>query len=213
MQALLFSKPMTDGGRARTEGLEIFGSWQARDGIREYLLKVIDGAAVMGARVLVFGSPRHRRRGGLTEDDAMRVAIPFFRELGDYAAARGCVIGMEANPREYGCDWLTGVEEVVEFVGQVASSGCAVHWDSGGVEVNGEDALALLRRIAPLLCHYHVSAPYLREPAGGSYPHAESAEVLRGCGYAGSISLEMARSPRGLAALGEAVEQLSEWYR
>ncbi|MFN5961377.1 MAG: sugar phosphate isomerase/epimerase family protein [Verrucomicrobiota bacterium] len=174
---------------------------------------MIDGAAVLGVKVLVFGSPRHRRRGELTHVQAEAVAAPFFRELGDYAVERGCVIGMEANPPEYGCDWLTGMDEVVEFVARVGSAGCAVHWDSGAVQLRGEDAESLLRRVAPLLCHYHVSAPNLREPEEDGYPHRGSAEVLRSVGYGGAISLEMARSPRGLEGLSEAVAKLCAWYR
>jgi sugar phosphate isomerase/epimerase len=213
MQALLFSRAVVPGERARTEGLEIFGLEEARRETMRYLMKVIDGAAVLGVKVLVFGSPRHRRRGELTYVQAEAVAAPFFRELGDYAVERGCVIGMEANPPEYGCDWLRGMDEVVEFVARVGSAGCAVHWDCGAVQLRGEDAESLLRRVAPLLCHYHVSAPNLREPEEDGYPHRGSAEVLRSAGYGGAISLEMARSPRGLEGLSEAVAKLCAWYR
>lgn len=213
MQALLFSLPVVPGGRARTEGLEIFGSEEARRETLRYLRQVIAGAAVLGVKVLVFGSPRHRRRGELTHGEAGAVAVPFFRELGDYAAERGCVIGMEANPPEYGCDWLTGMDEVVEFVARVGSAGCGVHWDCGAVQLRGEDAESLLRRVAPLLCHYHVSAPNLREPEADGYPHRGSAAVLRSAGYGGAISLEMARSPRGLEGLAGAVAKLCAWYR
>jgi hydroxypyruvate isomerase len=212
MQALLFSKAREEGQPTRTGHLAVFGAEEVRRELVDYLKRVIDAAAVLGAGPLVFGSPGNRRRGGLDEETAREMAVPLFREVGEYAAGRGCVVALEANPVDYGCDWLTGIEAVAEFVGVVDSPGVRVHWDCGCVRLNGEDAVGLLERLAPVLAHYHVSVPFLKEPGEDGFPHRECAAVLRAAGYGGLVSLEMGRSARGLDGLRESAAKLVEWY-
>ena len=72
--------------------------------------------------------------------------------------------------------------------------------------------MGLLERMAPVLAHYHVSVPFLKEPGEDGYPHRESAAVLRASGYDGLVSLEMGRSVRGLEGLRESAAKLVEWY-
>ena len=101
---------------------------------------------------------------------------------------------------------------VAEFVAVVDSPGVRVHWDCGCVRLNGEDAVGLLERLAPVLAHYHVSVPFLKEPGEDGFPHRECAGLLRAAGYEGLVSLEMGRSARGLEGLRESAAKLVEWY-
>ena len=212
MQALLFSRPRQEGEAARTAGLQVFGNEASRAALADYLKTVVTAAAALGAGPLVFGSPGNRRRGSLTDAEAEALAVPLFREAGAAAAAAGCVIVVEANPAAYHCDWLTRTSEAAAFVAAVDSAGVGLHWDCGGAQLSGEDPLALLPELAPRLRHYHVSVPFLKEPGEEGWPHRESARLLRDAGYDGCVSLEMARSPRGLEGLREAVLRLQDWY-
>ncbi len=195
MQALLFGKPE----------LLLFGSEAARKELMGYLKKVVDLAAALGVGPMVFGSPKNRSRGSVSMEEAMRIAVPFFHELGTYAASRSTVFGMEANPPAYACDFLTNITEVAGFVRSVDSPGCRVHWDTGAVVLNDEDALKLLPDLAPVLCHYHISQPFLESFGECFYPHKESAAILRDHGYTGVLSVEMKRQPDAMTALEEAV--------
>ncbi len=196
MQALLFGKP----------DLVLFGEAGPRAAAMNYLKKVVDLAAALGVGPMVFGSPKNRLRGAMSMDEARRIAVPFFAELGDYAATRGPTIALEPNPAAYGCDFLNSITEVVDFVQAVDSKGCAAHWDSGCILLNGEDPLELLPVIAPHLCHYHISQPYLEDFSILTFPHQECARILREAGYDGHLSIEMKRSPRGLDAIREALD-------
>jgi hypothetical protein len=66
--------------------------------------------------------------------------------------------------------------------------------------------------MAPVLAHYHVSVPFLKEPGEDGFPHRECAGLLRAAGYDGLVSLEMGRSPQGLEGLRESAAKLVEWY-
>src|SRR5689334_9262065 len=71
MQALLFGRP----------DLQLFGSETVRRALREYLTSLIEMASGLGAHALVFGSPKNRKRGKMTLDEATGIAVEFFREL------------------------------------------------------------------------------------------------------------------------------------
>ncbi|MEI6535113.1 MAG: TIM barrel protein, partial [Verrucomicrobiaceae bacterium] len=92
-QALLFGKPE----------LQVFGSDNGRACL-DYLESVCRLAGWMGAKALVFGSPKNRLRGALSFDAALAKATDFFRVLGDAAIKNGVIVCIEPNPSAYGCD-------------------------------------------------------------------------------------------------------------
>lgn len=202
MQALLFGRPE----------LLLFSDEAARAALMKYLKAVVTMASQLGVGPMVFGSPKNRARGAMGLDEAHAIAVPFFRELGDFAAPLGCIIGMEPNPPQYACDYLTNTSDTADFVAAVNSPGCRLHFDTGATVLNGEDPLALLEKFAPQLCHYHVSQPFLEDFSSCAFPHAECGKRLRAAGYTGLVSIEMKQSPRGLEALEEALRLTTECY-
>src|SRR6185312_10786658 len=87
--------------------LQLFGDESSRTQLAEYMRRVIDFAHAVGARALVFGSPKNRTRGELPMPQAMSIATDFFASLADHARERGALICIEANPPGYGCDFVT----------------------------------------------------------------------------------------------------------
>ena len=77
---------------------KIFGAEEERQLLLEYTKRAINFAHVIGCKNLVFGCPRNRV---LPEDGDWKIAVEFFKELGDYALSKNTVIGMEANPPIY----------------------------------------------------------------------------------------------------------------
>jgi D-psicose/D-tagatose/L-ribulose 3-epimerase len=180
LQALLFGQPE----------LTLFDTPERRRRMAEYLGRVIERAAWLGARVLVFGSPGSRRRGALGLAEAHGIAVPFFREVGGMAAAHGVTFCIEPNPTEYGCDFVTNATEGLELVETVGSEGFGLHLDAAGLTLSG-DGPATVRRMGARCMHFHASEPFLRQVGPGNVPHAEFADVLCGLGYAGCVSIEM----------------------
>ena len=181
LQALLFNRPH----------LQLFGSDAGRAALMAHLDSMAALAEGLGARVLVFGSPKNRLKGSLTETEALDQAVPFFRELGTRAEDRGVLFGMEANPAEYGCDWLTTLAEANALVAAVASPGIALHGDAGGLILSGHVPPG-----QPLdLVHHHASEPHLATLTDRPCHHA-LASWLQASHYRGWISIEMRQPPQ-----------------
>jgi sugar phosphate isomerase/epimerase len=192
MQALLFGR----------DDLRLFGDDTDRRQLLDYLTHVVRIGGLLGCRVLVFGSPRNRSREGLDADRAAALAIPFFRALGDVAAHHGVTIGVEANPPEYGCDFLTTHDELRRFVLAVGHPALVHHVDLGAITINGERVEATLAASHPL-AHLHLSAPSLA-PVDRETPGLGSAlDALWRRRYDQWVSVEMRRPPSDPAALVE----------
>lgn len=180
-QALLYGRP----------DLLIFTDRAARRKTLEYLKRAVETSALCGARVAVFGSPRNRVVGQWNEREWRAVGREFFRELAQAARDCGLVIGLEANPPEYGADWMTRGEDVIEFVREVGEPGLRFHLDLACAGLVGEDAAELARRGADLLAHVHVSERDLAPVRELTEPIRSLVSALRRTSYGDWVSIEM----------------------
>lgn len=199
LQALLFGHPE----------LVLFGDEASRLALVDYLDGMFRVAAELGAYALVFGSPKNRRRGDLSPEEARRIAVPLFRELGERAASRGVALVMEANPPQYNCDFITTSTEAAELVQEVDSPGFRLHLDVAGMWLAGEDPVEAVRAHGATLAHFHVSAPELG-PVGSEtrLPYDEALAALVASGYDGWVSIEMRAAPTGEQSLARAEQAL-----
>ena len=203
LQALLFGQPE----------LQLLGGATGRQTMLDYLRRMADLGASLGATALVFGSPKNRIRGSLPLDDARAVASEFLRVLGHHCATRGTVMCLEANPPEYGGDFITTTDEAVELCRLVDHPGIRVNGDLGGMTIAGEDVRRAIERAAPVLGHFHASEPHLSAPGAGA-DHAAAAASLRATGYDGWVSIEM-RAVGGdgnVAAIEHAIRRVRSSY-
>lgn len=197
LQALLFGRP----------DLQLFGNPASRAALSDFLRRVIDFGAELGAGVLVFGSPKNRRRGSLPLRDAIEIAAEFFRELSAQAHAQRIALCIEANPVEYGCDFITTTAEAVGLCRAVDHPGIRVNADLGGMTLSGEDPVLSLETAAPFIAHFHASEPDLAE-LGARADHAAAARGLSAINYDGWVSIEMrAAGSNGPGRNVEAVER------
>ena len=202
MQALLF-------GRA---DLQLFGSITVRRALREYLTALVEMAHGLGAKALVFGSPKNRKRGKLPLDEATGIAVEFFRELGAVAASRGCVICIEPNPPSYECDFINTTAEAVALCEQIASRGVRVNGDAGAIALNAEDPTSAIEAALPWLGHFHASEPALAELTDSAV-HTAASATLRAASWPGWISIEMrAAAPNRVTAVAQAAERVARIY-
>ncbi len=194
LQSILFGRP----------DLHVFGD---PNGLVDHIAGVAALAGGLGAAVMVFGSPRNRLRGALSQNEAMRQAVPIFRDIGAACAAAGTSLCIEANPAEYGGDFLLGWREAAELVALVDHPGIGLHFDTACTAMAGDDPVAALTECAGIIRHFHVSAPRLGPVgktdgsiannaglAGLEIDHAALGGVLRAAGYLGWVSIEMRRT-------------------
>ena len=172
LQALLHGHPE----------LTVFG--ESRDATLVHLREMCDLAARLGARVLVFGSPRNRQREGRSAEHA----VAFFRELGEYAAERGVCVCVEPLPPELDTDFVNTAAEAAELVREVASPGFGLHLDSSSLHLTGEDPF---EAIGPGLRHFHASEVGFGVLGTTGVDHERCAQALRRAGYDGVVSIEL----------------------
>ncbi|MDP1774326.1 MAG: sugar phosphate isomerase/epimerase [Methylobacter sp.] len=168
MQALLFG----------TTGLNVFGLPEVQDAMLQHLTAVCRIGRALGAKRLVFGSPKNRDRSGLSDQVSMDMAVSFFRRLGDIAQNHGVVICLEPNPTCYGANFMTTSAETALVVDQSAHPAVWMQLDTGAAAINGEDPAAVLQRYAPLIGHIHASEPDLLPLGDGGVDHCKVVAAL-----------------------------------
>jgi D-psicose/D-tagatose/L-ribulose 3-epimerase len=214
LQSILFGK----------SDLHVFGDSKSRVELIKHVSGVAKLAGALGAKVMVFGSPRNRLRGDLSEAAAMREAVTIFRDIGSVCAAEGTALGIEANPRDYGGDFLLTWRDAVELVGRVDHPGIVLHFDTACTAMAGDDPVAALAHCADLIRHFHVSAAWLsavgngvgssdeQDEKAGAIDHTGLAAVLRARGYSGWVSIEMRRVDTPEPSIQRAVDFVRAHY-
>jgi sugar phosphate isomerase/epimerase len=185
LQAILFGK--TD--------LSLLGEPSSFAAMRDHMHRVTDIAAVLGAEVLVFGSPRNRSRGDIPLDEAWSIARERWRQLGEITAAADVVIGIEPVPPFYGGDFLTQWADVLRMVQDVDHPGVRVHLDTGCVALGGDRIDEAVTSSIGWLAHFHAAQRDLASFADPAPNHAEAARALRAEGYSRWVSIEMREQP------------------
>lgn len=181
----------------------IFGSVEERQLLLDYTKKAIDFAAAIGCHNLVFGCPRNRN---LPEGVDAAVAVPFFKELGDYAASQGTVIGMEANPPIYNTNFVNDTLSALALIKEVDSSGFKLNLDVGTMIQNEEQLEELVGQVS-YINHVHISEPGLK-PIEARELHKSLLELLVEENYDGYVSIEMG-TVEDIALLEQAMKYLS----
>ena len=179
----------------------------------DYLLEIGRLGARLGAKVLVFGSPRNRTvPDGMSEATAMSEAINFFSKLGAKYAEMGIVLGLEPNPSAYNCNFIRNVDEAVQLVRTVDSPGFRLHLDAGALQMNAEKLENVVSEHLDLISHVHASEPMLVPLSDTWDGHHRLATLLKEGGYTGWVSLEMKRPETGLLAVKKAVDLFQQLY-
>jgi D-psicose/D-tagatose/L-ribulose 3-epimerase len=204
LQALLYGHPE----------LQVFGAPAVQSATLAHLDGMFVLAARLGARALVFGSPRNRTRGAMAPDEAFERGVEFFARAGAMARARGVQLCIEPNPPQYDCDFITTSAEAVRLVTAVGETGFAIHLDGGALTLNGEEPLMAVRSAGASLAHFHASEPFLVPLGDGATDHAQCSLALRSVSYDGWISVEMRRAVDGdpLDRLRRASETFAAFY-
>lgn len=147
MQALLFG----------TQGLNIFGSVQSQQAMLRHLEAVCRIAGSLGAKNLVFGSPKNRDCTGFSIEEAENIAVSFFQKLGDIASNFGVVICLEPNPTYYGANFMTTCHDTARIVNLTHHDAVKMQLDTGALSINKENAELVLESYADLIGHIHLS--------------------------------------------------------
>lgn len=167
----------------RTENL--FNSEEEYNTLIEYTKKAVDFASVIQCNNLVFGCPKNRSVG---QGQNTECAVPFFKEIGDYAYSKGTVIGMEANPTIYNTNYINTTKEALDLIHRVDSKGFKLNLDFGTIIQNNE-SVDILSGDIDKINHIHISEPNL-QMIKKRESHQKLAALLKDY-YRGFVSIEM----------------------
>lgn len=204
-QSMLFARP----------DLKLFESDGNRQETIAYMTKFLELAGIMGAKKLVFGSPKNRQRGVMPIEQANEVAAAFFSDLGDVAFKNGVVLCLEPNATQYNCDFITNANEGAELVREVSNPGFGLHLDTACMALAGDDLGVSIRDSKDILEHFHISSPMLEQVEyRDEVDHAAAAQALRDISYDKLISIEMRPGDSGtnVARLEKAVKFTQSVY-
>lgn len=170
MQSLLFG----------TTGLNLFSNdEQIVSDMLEHLTHICRIAEALGAKFLVFGSPKNRDRSGLDEQHTLNIARRFFHRLGDIAGNHGVTICLEPNPVAYGANFMVDTPSTAAVVEVVDHPAIRMQLDIGALTMNHEDPDEMLQAYAPLIAHIHASEPQLKVLGTQGSNHEQTAATIR----------------------------------
>lgn len=167
---------------------KLFGAEDERQILLAYTQKAINFAAAIGCGNLVFGCPRNRV---IPDNVDSQIGVHFFREAGNYAAEKGTVIGMEANPPIYGTNYINDTATALKLVEEVGSPGFRLNLDVGTMIANQETTSILIGKVR-YINHVHVSEPGLKPIERRTF-HRELITALEAEHYQGFVSIEMGK--------------------
>jgi D-psicose/D-tagatose/L-ribulose 3-epimerase len=181
LQSILFGHPE----------MNIFTTQQSRQQMLRYIEKMIQVSAFLGAKIMVFGSPKNRDRKGMKIDEALEISAEFFYKIGEKAKLHGIFFCIEPNPRQYGTDFVNNTNEAIEVIKLVNHPYFRLHLDSGALTVNQEDYEEAITQGFQLMKHFHISERNLLPIGTTEVDHAKIAAILRKLHYKRWVSIEM----------------------
>ncbi len=183
----------------------IFGSEQERESIYEYMCKAIDFAHTICCPHLVLGCPKNRN---ITSDDQISNGIELIKKFAQYADRKNVIIGLEANPKIYGTNFINTNIEAEALIRDINLPSLKLNLDFGAMIENGESIDTIVNCI-DIVSHVHISEPYLNKIVKRD-EHKLLADALMNANYQGYVSLEMKKHP--LSDIIETVEYLHDVF-
>jgi len=205
MQSLLFG----------TEGLNVFGDTATQDRMLSHLDRICAIGNGLGARLLVFGSPRNRDCSGLKKKDIQHTAVSFFRRLGDIAKKHNVTVCLEPNPSRYNANFMTTSPETADVVMAVDHENIKMQLDTGAMCINSEVQESTLEKVKDYIAHIHISEPDL-VPVYQNNPYQERlAPLIKKYFPNMPITIEMLTkdSNRTLEDIEKSIRYVTELYQ
>lgn len=207
MQSLLFGRPE----------LTIFDSKETRQKTIDYISQIASLSFLLGAKVMVFGSPKNRRINGLNQNKAFEIACEFFYKIAQVCKQYNIFFCIEPNPPEYGADFILNTKDAIELITTVNHPHFKLHLDTSAMTINKESYGESIKQGLSLLKHFHISEPYLEPIKEGKVNHKEVAVVLKKLHYNSNkwVSIEMRSSDNAsnMENVDKALELVTGIYR
>lgn len=169
-----------------------------RNGGIEYLLRTLDVADALGARIVggpLYGEPLvFAGRAPQPHDDAAIAAraartIEGLATLAPHAQSAGVVFGLEPLNR-FETDIVCTTRQGIEVVDAVDHPGLGLMLDTFHMAMEERSIADAIRAAGPRIVHFQANENHRGYPGTGQVPWPEVMHALTETGYTGPISLE-----------------------
>jgi sugar phosphate isomerase/epimerase len=149
----------------------------------DYFEKITDIAVGLGAKKLVFGSPKNREYHQKDLILVDEIARDFFSKLTRIAEQKKLILCIEPIPLQYGTHFINSISEALALVEAVNLPAFRFHLDTGAATLNQENIELIFHKMIKYLEHVHLSEDYLGELGRGKVDHPLFAKLLNKYGY------------------------------
>jgi D-psicose/D-tagatose/L-ribulose 3-epimerase len=163
--------------------------------IIDFLLAWGSIAESLGASSLVLGGPNNRKLNSLTSTEANFKFQSLINTLEKSWVWKN-QLALEANPIEYGCEFITQTSDAINVVQTIQSTVLGWNLDTACTILAGENPIELLSSDNELPAHVHISSPLLA-PLNHSASDSNKSLIreLNKLNYSGFVTLEMKSTP------------------
>lgn len=182
--------------------MNLIGDAAARKAGIRYMKLAIDCASALGADRL--SGPLHSTLGqfsgtGPTKTERQR-SISSQRTIGDHAAKKGVVIGLEALNR-FECYLVNTMDDLCAHLDEIAHENIKAMYDTFHCNIEEADPISAFTRHTKHIVHVHISENDRGVPGRGNIPWKKTFSAIRSSGYDGWLTIEsFGRGLKDLAA-------------
>lgn len=159
----------------------------------DYLKACMDGLAIMGGKNFV--GPFYSAVGRTWQQTAeerendMQILVEILRDLSEYAAGKGIVLGVEPLNR-FETSFITTAEQVIELVDRVDHPACKVMLDTFHMNIEEDSMGDAIRAVGSRLIQVHSNENNRGTPGKGHVPWQEVAQALKDINFDGVFVIE-----------------------
>jgi D-psicose/D-tagatose/L-ribulose 3-epimerase len=182
--------------------MNLIGDAAARKAGINYMKWAIDCASALGADKL--SGPLHSTLGqfsgtGPTTAEKNR-SVSSQRAIGDHAAKKGVVIGLEALNR-FECYLVNTMDALCAHLDEIAHENVKAMYDTFHCNIEEADPIGAFTKHTKHIVHVHISENDRGVPGRGNIPWKKTFSAIRGSGYDGWLTIEsFGRGLKDLAA-------------
>ena len=147
----------------------------------EHIKNVIILGSKLGAKVLVFGSPKARF---LSDEKSEDIFLNVLHTIGDFCKKYDIKFCIEPNAKVYGCNFITSSIEAIKIIEKINHSHIGLHLDTACMTLENDF-------ISYKPYHFHVSEPYLSNFENPLCNHVGFSDSLKKIGYKNKLTIEM----------------------
>ena len=157
----------------------------------EYLKGCVKATAEMGARAFsgVIYSAIGRKLDAMPDATYWDRAAKGLKEVARYAQDYGVTIGIEPVNR-YETFLVNTCEQALRLREMIGEPNVGIHPDAYHMNIEENDFYTPTKRVAPYLCHFHLSESHRGTPGQGTVDWNGIYRALGESGYAGTVGLE-----------------------